>query len=164
MSDQLSFEIQIHVLKLYSSLKRDISALSHTRMEIKHHASVLLVLLLGTTTVFSQTQDDDTRKSLERRQRADEQLAEVVERVRAQYEREPEFIEALIQSQEAWKNFRTAELRMKFPKEPDEYGSVYDMCVNDYLADITEQRITQLRVWLDGTFEGDVCAGSVDIR
>ena len=40
------------------------------------------------------------------------------------------------------------------------YGSVYPVCAEEILADLTEARTAQLRFWLEGVEEGDACAGS----
>jgi hypothetical protein len=44
------------------------------------------------------------------------------------------------------------------------YGSVYPMCAANLLSELTEARIKQLRVWLVGSEEGDVCSGSVRLK
>jgi uncharacterized protein YecT (DUF1311 family) len=64
-----------------------------------------------------------------------------------------------------WIQFRDAEMKMKYPEREDGYyGSVYPMCWSMYLTQLTTERITTLKQWLDGTEEGDVCAGSVRIK
>jgi uncharacterized protein YecT (DUF1311 family) len=45
-----------------------------------------------------------------------------------------------------------------------QYGSVYPMCANNELEAMTRKRIEELRAWLKGTQEGDVCAGSYQIN
>lgn len=54
---------------------------------------------------------------------------------------------------------------MKFPEpEPGSYGSSYPMCVSAYKAELTRARIRELRRWLDGIDEGDICGGSVKTK
>lgn len=59
--------------------------------------------------------------------------------------------------------FRDAELKAVFPdpESMEAYGSVFLMCNAMWLEELTRARAKQLRVWLDGVEEGDVCAGSV---
>jgi hypothetical protein len=38
------------------------------------------------------------------------------------------------------------------------------MCANNELEAMTRKRIEELRAWLKGTEEGDVCAGSYTIN
>ena len=69
------------------------------------------------------------------------------------------------ESQEAWTKFRAIELKVKYPdREPGYYGSAHQMCVNDYLAELTNERAKRLRIWLTGTVEGDICSGSVQVQ
>lgn len=69
-------------------------------------------------------------------------------------------------AQEAWRAFRAAHAEAVFPKADTqagaraEYGSSFPMCWAAVNMELTEQRIAQLREWVDGIPEGDVCAGS----
>jgi hypothetical protein len=38
------------------------------------------------------------------------------------------------------------------------------MCVSMYLENLTNQRISTLKEWIDGIEEGDVCLGSVKMK
>ncbi|MGH8086458.1 MAG: lysozyme inhibitor LprI family protein [Lysobacter sp.] len=81
---------------------------------------------------------------------------------------EPQFIANLKTAQRLWIQFRDAELAMKFPVAEGErpqvlYGSVYPMCRQQYLTQLTRQRTAHLRAWLEGIAEGDVCTGSLPI-
>jgi len=54
---------------------------------------------------------------------------------------------------------------MKFPdREPGFYGSVLPMCEAMYLAELTQDRIKALNVWIEGVEEGNVCAGTVKVK
>ena len=94
---------------------------------------------------------------------ADDELNRVYQAILNKYKDDREFLEKLRNAQRAWLAFRDAELAAKFPLEEKQhhYGSVYPMCANLFLAQWTRERVKQLREWLDGTEEGDVCAGSV---
>lgn len=73
------------------------------------------------------------------------------------------FIEKLKLAQRAWIKFRDASFEMKYPHHKDRYyyGSAFSMCSRSYLAELTITRIAELKVWLKGIEEGDVCCGSV---
>ena len=94
---------------------------------------------------------------------ADDELNRVYQALLRQYKDNREFLEKLRKAQRAWLTFRAAELEARFPSENKQrrYGSVYPTCANVFLAQRTQERIKQLREWLDGTDEGNVCAGSV---
>jgi uncharacterized protein YecT (DUF1311 family) len=94
---------------------------------------------------------------------ADDELNRVYQTILSKYQDDREFLEKLDNAQRAWLTFRDAELEAKFPLGDKQYhyGSVYPMCANLFLAQWTRERVKQLREWLDGIEEGDVCAGSV---
>ena len=66
-------------------------------------------------------------------------------------------------AQKAWLAFRDAQLQAMYPAadKQAEYGSVYPTCRCAVLKELTEQRTRELKVWLDGIPEGEVCRGSV---
>ena len=73
------------------------------------------------------------------------------------------FIRKLREAQRAWLAFREAELAARYPEQDKRlsYGSVYPMCRRQVLAELTGQQTAQLRQWLAGAEEGEVCAGSI---
>lgn len=78
---------------------------------------------------------------------------------------DPETLGKIRAAQQAWLAFREAHVAAIYPKAdtPDaqyEYGSSLSMCMASVAADLTAPRIAQLRDWVDGIEEGDVCAGS----
>ncbi|HEY2915399.1 MAG TPA: lysozyme inhibitor LprI family protein, partial [Candidatus Angelobacter sp.] len=79
------------------------------------------------------------------------------------YADDPAFIGRLRTAQRAWLKFRDAQLQMKFPPS-NQVGSVAPMCHALYKAELTQARTRELKIWLDGIEEGDVCAGSVKTR
>lgn len=92
------------------------------------------------------------------------ELKAVYEKILVEYKGDTEFIKNLKESQSLWTKLRDTELKTKFPnREAGYYGSVQPMCVNDYLTELTNERIKRLRTWLTGTEEGDVCPGSIKI-
>ena len=62
-------------------------------------------------------------------------------------------------AQRAWVAFRDAQIEAFYPAEDKqkEYGSVFPMCANLLLADLTRQRTKMLKEMLNSV-EGDVCA------
>jgi len=56
-------------------------------------------------------------------------------------------------------------MKMKYPdREPGYYGSIQPMCEAMYLAELTQDRIKALKVWIEGVEEGDMCAGTVKVK
>jgi uncharacterized protein YecT (DUF1311 family) len=95
--------------------------------------------------------------------RADQKLNAVYREVLRSYADDPTFVKRLKAAQRAWLAFRDAELAALYPRaqEPGYYGSIYPACFATAKADLTKRRAEELRRWLDGVAEGDVCAGSV---
>ena len=92
---------------------------------------------------------------------ADKELNQVYQQVLHKYAKDTVFIGKLKAAQKAWLAFRDAELAARFPVEDKtNYGSVYPMCASNELEAMTLKRTEELREWLKGTQEGDVCAGS----
>jgi len=108
------------------------------------------------------TQDEETKAAVAEFKLKETELNTVFNKVLTQYKSNAEFVKNMKESQDLWVKFRAAELKAKFPAG-GEYGSVYTMCVNDFLTEMTNERITKLDTWLKGTYEGDVCSGSVKI-
>lgn len=91
---------------------------------------------------------------------ADKELNQVYQQVLKKYTANKAFITKLKAAQKAWMMFRDAELAARFPQDNSQYGSAYPMCANNELETMTRQRTEQLKQWLKGAQEGDVCAGS----
>lgn len=93
---------------------------------------------------------------------ADAELNQVYQQVLKKYADEPVFINNFKQAQRAWLKFRDAHLESRYPAEDKrDYGSIYSLCSSNLLAELTEARTEQLKLWLKGIEEGDGCAGSV---
>lgn len=75
------------------------------------------------------------------------------------------FLGSFRRAQAAWLEFRIQHLNAIYPEEDKRYyGSAYPMCRCGVLATLTEQRIEQLELWVEGVEEGDACAGSIPFR
>ena len=114
---------------------------------------------------YSQTQAEMNKEAYAEFNKADNELNEVYQKILAEYKTDTLFVENLKASQRIWIKFRDAELKMKFPDYPDKiYGSIHPTCRAFYLMELTEKRTESLKIWLNGTEEGDVCNGSVKIN
>jgi uncharacterized protein YecT (DUF1311 family) len=126
---------------------------------------LILLILVGQSILSNaQSQTEMASESGSGLKNAETELNTVYERILVLYKEDTEFLKNLKESQDLWIKFRTMELKTKFPnREPGYYGSVQPMCVNDYLTELTNERIKRLKTWLTGTEEGDVCSGSIRI-
>lgn len=92
---------------------------------------------------------------------ANRELNQVYQQVLLKYAKDTVFVTKLKTAQRAWLAFRDAELAARFPSsDKSNYGSIYPMCADGELEAMTRKRTEELRAWLKGTQEGDVCAGS----
>ena len=94
---------------------------------------------------------------------ADKELNQVYQEVLRLYADDQAFVKKFRTAQQAWLKFRDAHLEALFPASDkgSEYGSVYPMCSGNVLAELTKARTAQLRAWVAGVEEGEVCAGSI---
>jgi uncharacterized protein YecT (DUF1311 family) len=91
---------------------------------------------------------------------AERELNKTYQSILKKYTDQPAFVGRMRLAQRAWLRFRDAQLEMRFPPS-DQSGSAEPMCYAQYKAELTAQRTQQLRPWLQGIEEGDVCAGSI---
>jgi len=126
---------------------------------------VLLSALFAAGRCEAQTQDEMNAETAGEFQAADKQLNSFYQEILSDYADDEVFIASLKEAQRCWITFRDAQLKMKYPdREPGYYGSILPSCQAMYLAELTQERIKALQVWIDGKQEGDVCAGSVRIK
>lgn len=94
---------------------------------------------------------------------ADKELNRVYSTINQVYRGDKEFLTALKKSQLAWIKFREAEYEAHYPSKDKQamYGTAYSMCIDLVEVDITIHRIVELKRWLKGVGEGDVCGGSM---
>jgi len=94
-------------------------------------------------------------------QKTDKELNNVYKQILIKYKDDKLFISKLQKAELAWIKYRDAEIEAIYPEEDkSNYGSVYPMCVNQVMTEITQQRIKELKSWSNGIPEGEVCAGS----
>jgi uncharacterized protein YecT (DUF1311 family) len=117
----------------------------------------------------AQTQVEMNACAGEEYKAADAELNRVYQAVLKKYKDDAKFVTKLRAAQRAWVAYRDAEVEAKFPhgdesRAKEYYGSVLPMCDAQFRAQLTQDRIDQLREWLDGAEEGDICSGSVEIK
>ena len=113
----------------------------------------------------AQTQGEMNAETAGDSRAADKQLNTIYQQILSDYADDEVFIASLKEAQRCWIAFRDAQLKMKYPdREPGYYGSILPSCQAMYLAELTQERIKALQVWIDGVEEGNVCAGSVRIK
>lgn len=129
---------------------------------MKTKCYILMFLLYFACHSFAQTQDQMNKKAYDNYQKADKELNSVYGKVVKEYKADTEFIRNLKKSQKIWITFRDAEMRVRYPNRGSgTYGSSHQMCWYSYIAELTKKRTKELKVWLVGIEEGDVCAGSI---
>lgn len=114
--------------------------------------------------LFGQTQSEMNNKSKMEFERANKDLNQVYLTLIQRYKNDTIFISSLKVAQLQWVRYRDAQVKMKYPSPRNAYGSVLNMCVYYYLEDLTRKRIKELKPWIDGAEEGDVCSGSIKLR
>jgi uncharacterized protein YecT (DUF1311 family) len=127
---------------------------------------LLFAFLLAPLFSFAQSQGDMNASADKDFQQADRELNATYQKILKDYKSDAAFISRMKASQRIWIQFRDAELLARYPAKDArvEYGSVFPMCWSIYKTDLTKERTKQLRVWVDGIAEGDVCTGSVRTR
>ena len=120
-------------------------------------------LTLLTINSFAQTQLEMNEESYRSYKKVDDELGVVYKKILTKYAKNIEFINALKASERLWIQFRDAELKMMYPAADKRmaYGSMYPMCVNYYMAELTEKRVEQLKTWLKPVRDGESCTGSI---
>lgn len=125
------------------------------------------ILLIGSlTVVLAQTQGEMNREACNDYKKADAELNKVYQQVLNENKANVLFVSKLKTAQRAWIAYRDAHVESLYPaaNPQTEYGSVYPMCHCSVLTDLTRKRTEELRRWVDGIEEGDVCSGSVKIK
>ena len=124
----------------------------------------LTILIIISATVFAQTQTEMNIDSYNQYLKTDKELNLIYKQVLKKYSSDTLFIKKLKISQNYWIKFRDAEIEARFPEEDKQlnYGTVYPMCVNAFAEEKTKIRIKELKVWLYGEDDGNVCSGSVN--
>ena len=139
--------------------------------------SIILIIICAATPVWAgdtiQSCFDKANTQLEinqcgglDQQIVDQALNTVYQAVLTKHATNQLFVQKLKLAQRAWITWRDAEMAAIYPEthDPGFYGSSFAGCWNGQLARITRERTLQLRKWLDGVEEGDICSGSYPIK
>jgi uncharacterized protein YecT (DUF1311 family) len=115
---------------------------------------------------LAQTQSESNQDACATFKQADALLNKSYNQVLSEYKKNGPFIRKLKIAQRAWIAYRDAQLEALYPapNKRAEYGSVYPMCRCSALVTLTTQRAEELKKWIDGAEEGDVCSGSIKAR
>lgn len=125
-----------------------------------------IAIVFSSAAALAQTQTDSNEDSCATFKQADALLNKSYNQVLSEYRKNAAFIRKLRVAQRAWIAYRDAQIEALYPATDKraEYGSVYPMCRCSALATLTTQRADELKKWIDGAEEGDVCSGSIRIR
>ncbi|MEM9674880.1 MAG: lysozyme inhibitor LprI family protein [Cyclobacteriaceae bacterium] len=124
--------------------------------------SLILAFLVLSILSYAQTQSEISKQADKDFREVDQKLNDVYRQILYQYKSDTAFIQNLKSSQRIWIQFRGAELKVKFPdRETGVHGSIHPTCKTLYVTELTKERIDRLRTWIEGSEEGDICAGSV---
>jgi uncharacterized protein YecT (DUF1311 family) len=107
---------------------------------------------------FAQTQTEMNKDAEEAYKRADKELNLVYHKILTENKSDTVFIRNLTISQRNWIKFRDSEIKVKFPeREPGYYGSNLPMCILQYQAELTTERINVLKTYLHKSKEENIC-------
>ncbi len=109
--------------------------------------SLLVAALLFSSPALAQNQQEMNQKADQAYKRADAELNRLWKKLQPSLT--PEVKEKLITSQEQWIKFRDAEAEAK--AAIFEGGSMAPMIYSNSLRATTEQRIRELRAWIEAT-------------
>lgn len=126
------------------------------------HRSNTKINKQDTSSIQTQTEMND--QAFQAYAKTDKELNDVYKKILKKYKDDNVFLKKLKLAELAWIKYRDAEIEAIYPEPYKDnmmnYGCVYPMCKYVHLTEITEQRIKELKLWLKGIQEGDVCAGS----
>jgi len=127
---------------------------------------IILVSILGVMvfSLFGQTQVELNNKAKSDYEKTDKELNQVYQKILQDYKSDTVFVKSMKEAQRQWVKFRDAQVKMKYPPYKDSDESVLPMCRNYYLKELTTNRIKELKHWIDGVEEGDVCSGSIKLK
>ncbi|MGN7721393.1 lysozyme inhibitor LprI family protein [Chitinophaga sp. 22620] len=125
--------------------------------------SMATLLLISIQVCSAQSQYDLNASADKDLQKAEKELNTVYQKILVQYKADTAFIRNLKAAQRIWLQLRNADVDAQFPPNPLQ-GSVTPMCRSNAWTGITLDRTKYLKQWLEGTEEGDVCAGSIKYK
>ena len=130
--------------------------------------ALLSASFAGASVGHGQTQSEMNQAAILDLKSTEDELTRVYQKVIQRYAKGSEadlaLVDKLRKAQRAWIKFRDAHIEAIFPSEGSRHFSARPMCAAMLQAGLTDARIKQLREWLDGLEEGDVCAGTRPYR
>ena len=123
--------------------------------------TILLATIAFIGAAHAQTKQAAASEECGEYAKVDAELNKVYAEVLREYAGDKTFVAKFKQAQRSWLAFTDAHLASLYPNGASAYGSVNRTCRCQVKTDFTRERIKQLRQWLDGTPEGDVCGGSI---
>lgn len=131
-------------------------------MGLKKILILLCMVLWGISPLNAETQYQLNEAACNEQKKADDLLNVTYQKILAKYREDKLFTDQMIKAQKKWIEFRDAYVASRYiPQRNDLYGSASPMCQCYFMATVINDRIKQLKVWLDGIPEGDICIGSV---
>ena len=127
----------------------------------KFRGVLFIIVVFLSVNLYSQTQAEMTYAAMQDYKLADTELNETYSKILKEYKSDKVFIRNIKESQKLWIKFRDAEVKLKFPEYNSKAGSARSMCQLFLLKDLTEARTAELKKWLEGAEDGDVCTGSL---
>ena len=107
---------------------------------------------------IGQTQLEINQEAKSEYQKSEKKLNVVYQNVLRKHKTDQIFLKNLKNAQRIWIQFRDAEMKAKYPdREEGYYGSIHPMCWFGYMKELTDERIANLKVWLEKKSEGDAC-------
>ena len=128
---------------------------------------IIALIVFGApwTEASAQTQMEMNQDAAGEFKAADKELNAIYQQILEDYADDDVFLANLKEAQRCWIDFRDAQLKMKYPdREPGYYGSIQPVCEMTYLAELTQDRIKTLNVWIEGVEEGNLCGGTVKVK
>jgi uncharacterized protein YecT (DUF1311 family) len=144
-------------------------------MKMKHLLAIIIIILIAIPISAENkkscfdtaiTQLDLNNCAAIELKEADDELNQVYKEITKRNGDDKVFLDRLKAAQRAWFTFRDAELEALFPEvnKQSQYGSSYPMCYANWKATVTKERTQQLKKWITGVREGDVCSGSLPVK
>lgn len=132
-------------------------------MRIKLFLILNIFLVINIIPIYSQSQGDLNEAEKLLFEKVDQELNRIYQIILTEYSSQTLFIEKLKVAQRAWIVFRDAHIEALYPEENKNYvyGSVYLMCYWIEMTRLTKARVEELKLWIEGKEEGEVCYGSV---
>ncbi|CAL1521135.1 lysozyme inhibitor LprI family protein [Chitinophaga sp. MM2321] len=123
-----------------------------------------LLLMAGSFTGFAQSQAEMNKQAAQEYKDVDKKMNTVYQLILKDYAANKTFINNFKDAQRLWVQLRDAQLKAMYPESAKSYGSVFPMCKANYLAELTNQRLDAIKVWINDTPQGDVCTGSINVK